>query len=160
VGDYVGKSAPARLVLLGNDQIADAQAVTLASNGNFELGAFSERLNALTMNVGPVSSSNVSSTTGTLYLGNGAASTVLTLNVVNGGRPTAATISGKLALRRRHHQRGCSHPAYQRQRGGGRPDHQRRHQRRGGRLDQDLDRGGWCWIRPNTYTGATSCKRW
>lgn len=83
-GNLVVTSVLADVLLLANNQIPDAAAVTINNSGTLNLNAFNETIASLTMTGGLVTTS-----TGTLTL-NG--------NVTTNANSTAATINGNLSL--------------------------------------------------------------
>ena len=92
VGDHLGAGTD-RLVLVNGDQIPDAVVLTVNSSGRWDLNGQNETINGFTLVAGPLASASVDSGSGTLTTAGN-----VTLNVVAGGTPTAATIAGKLAL--------------------------------------------------------------
>ncbi len=93
VGDHVGAAGNAVVRLLQANQIPDNFTLTLNAEGAFDLNGLSDTIGGLVMAIAPTASSTVASGAGTLTVAGN-----ITVNVVNGGMPVAATISGNLAL--------------------------------------------------------------
>lgn len=94
IGDQIGTAGSARVKLLASDQLSDTQAVTIQADGQLDLNGQNEVLGStLTMLVGPAASASLVTGTGTLTL-----AANLNVNVLSGGRPVPATVSGNLAL--------------------------------------------------------------
>ena len=97
VGNDQASASPGQLELEANNQINDTTAITVNSTGTLNFNNYSDVIGNLTLTVGPNGSSNVTTGTGTLTLGgNGAGS--ITVQSIGAGNPSAATISGNLAL--------------------------------------------------------------
>ena len=106
IGDYVGTPGADVVRLIQANQIVDTLALTLNPTGLLDLNNVSESFlptaatNSLTLNIGPLSSSMVTTGTGTLTLGSSGAvaSNVVVNQGLPGGAPTPVSISGNVVI--------------------------------------------------------------